>query len=424
MARAVSRDVVVVGSRRKARLEAIVRRASSPQALVRRARIVLLAHAGRPNEQIARELGCAVNTVRTWRRRFVRGGVPALCDRPRSGRPESYGPEVRLRIVAAATSVPPEGTSAWTHALIAGQLAGTGISVSQAGRILADLDLRPHKVRGWLNRRDNEQFWAQAAAVCDIYLRPPPGTVVICIDEKTGIQAKYRKYPERPAQRGRLARREFEYVRNGTVSIIAALHVATGQVIAEPVTSNNSVTFISFPHLLDQCTDPRLNIVLVMDNGPSHTSAATRAWIAAHPRISVTCTPEHASWLDMAGLWFGVLTRALLRRGEFTSRADLIDKITSFAIRYNRTAPGPGDGPTTRAPTTRGTKPAIAASTPPPPDRLTLRPSRKPLNSNDHHQTEPIKNFCEAALAWAGKPKGHDRVYEYVLLMFLQDRPH
>ena len=147
-----------------------------------------------------------------------------------------HGPDLAApRIVAAATSVPPGGTSVRTHALIAGHLAGTGISVSQAGRILADLELRPHKVRGWLNRRDNEQFRAQAAAVCDVCLRPPPDTVVVCIDEKTGIQAKYRKYPGRPARRGRLARREFEYVRNGTVSIIAALHVATGQVIAEPI---------------------------------------------------------------------------------------------------------------------------------------------------------------------------------------------
>jgi transposase len=338
MARVSSRDIVVLGSRRKARLEAIVRAPSAPQALVRRARIVLLAHAGWPNSQIALELGCAAGTVRTWRRRFVRGGMPALRDRPRSGRPEVYGPDVRLAIVAAATSVPPEGVSAWTHALVAGQLADTGISVSQAGRILAYLELAPHKVRGWLNRRDDDQFWAQAAAVCDIYLRPPPRTVVVCIDEKTGIQAKYRKYPERPARRGRAARREFEYVRNGTVSIIAALQVATGQVITEPVTSNNSVTFISFLHRLDQCTAPHLNIHLVMDNGSSHTSRATRAWIAAHPRISVTYTPKHASWLDMAELWFGVLTRALLRRGEFTSPADLAAKITGFTIRYNRTA--------------------------------------------------------------------------------------
>jgi transposase len=130
MARAASRDVVFLGSRRKAKLEAIVRRASAPQALVLRARIVLLAQPNWPNAQIAARLGCAAGTVRTWRRRFARGGIPALADRPRSGRPEVYGPDVRLRIVAAATSAPPEGTSVWTHALIAGQLADTGISAS------------------------------------------------------------------------------------------------------------------------------------------------------------------------------------------------------------------------------------------------------------------------------------------------------
>jgi transposase len=338
MARAASQDIVILGSRRKARLEATVRRPSSPQSLVRRARIVLLAHQGWANAQIAAELGCSAGTVRTWRRRFVRDGIPALADRPRSGRPEVYGPDVRLAIVATVTSAPPDGEPAWTHDRIARELAGTGISASQVGRILAGLELAPHRVRGWLNRRDDEQFWAQAAAVCEVYLRPPPGTVVICIDEKTGIQAKYRRYPDQPARPGRLARREFEYIRNGTVSIVAALEVATGQVVAEPVARNDSATFTGFLHRLDQCIDPRLTIHLVMDNGSSHTSRATRAWIAAHPRITVTYTPKHASWLDMAELWFSVLTRGLLRRGEFTSRAGLAAKITDFTIRYNRTA--------------------------------------------------------------------------------------
>ncbi len=338
MVRAASQDIVVLGSRRKAKLEAIVRRPSSPQALVRRARIVLLAHQRQANAQIAAQLGCSLTTVRTWRRRFTRGGIPALSDRPRSGRPEVYGPDVRLAIVATATSAPPDGASAWTHSMIAASLPGTGISASQAGRVLAGLELAPHRVRGWLNRRDDEQFWAQAAAVCEVYLRPPPGTVVICIDEKTGIQAKHRRYPQQQPRPGRLARREFEYVRNGTVSIVAALEVSTGQVITEPIARNDSVTFTGFLHRLDQCTDPRLAIHLVMDNGSSHTSRATRAWIAAHPRITVTYTPKHASWLDMAELWFSALTRGLLRRGEFTSRADLAAKITSFAIRYNRTA--------------------------------------------------------------------------------------
>jgi len=338
MARAASQDIVVLGSRRKAKLEAIVRRPSSPQALAQRARIVLLAHRRWPNARIAAELGCSAATVRTWRRRFARGGIPALSDRPRSGRPEVYGPDVRLAIVVTATSAPPDGTSAWTHGMIAVSLAGTGISASQVGRILAGLELAPHRVRGWLNRRDDEQFWAQAAAVCQVYLRPPERTAVICIDEKTGIQAKYRRYPQQPPRPGRLARREFEYVRNGTVSIVAALEVGTGQVVVEPIGRNDSSTFTGFLHRLDQCIDPRLDIHLVMDNGSSHTSRATRAWIAAHPRITVTYTPKHASWLDMAELWFSALDRRLLRRGEFTSRADLADKITSFAVRYNRTA--------------------------------------------------------------------------------------
>lgn len=338
MARAVSSDVVVLGQRRKQRLEAIVARPSSPQVLVCRARIVLLAYRGWPNQAIAAALGCAPGTVRTWRRRFVRGGVPALADRPRSGRPETYGPGVRLAIVATATSIPPAGRAQWTHESIACELADTGICASQVGRILADLDLAPHRVTGWLNRRDDDVFWDQAGAVCDAYLHPEPDTIVVCIDEKTGIQAKYRTYPEHPAAPGRPARREFEYVRNGTVSIIAALQVATGQVVVEAIERNDSTTFIGFLHQLDQCVDPRLKIHLVMDNGSSHTSRATRTWIAAHPRITVIYTPKHASWLDMAELWFSVLTRALLRRGEFTSRTELADKISEFTIGYNRTA--------------------------------------------------------------------------------------
>lgn len=338
MARVESRDVVVLGARRKTRLEALVRSPSTPQALARRARIVLLAHRGWANERIAAQLDCALGTVRSWRRRFVRGGLPALADRTRSGRPEVYGPDVRLQVVATATSTPPAGVSVWTHVLIAAELADVGISASQVGRVLAAAELAPHRVRGWLNRRDDEQFWTQAATVCELYLRPAPNTVVICIDEKTGIQAKHRVHAERRPAPGRVARREFEYVRNGTVSIIAALQVATGQVVVEPISRNDSATFIGFLHRLDQCIDPRKRIHLIMDNGSSHVSKATRAWLAAHPRIAVTYTPKHASWLDMAELWFSVLTRGLLRRGEFSSTADLAEKIVNFTIRYNRTA--------------------------------------------------------------------------------------
>src|SRR5260221_280017 len=186
--------------------------------------------------------------------------VRCLGLRAAGGGPGGSAREVGWAMVPPAPPAPRAGCPAWTHAMIAGQLPAAGIWVSQVGRILAGLDLAPHRVGGWLNRRDDDQFWAQAAAVCDIYLRPPPGTVVICIDEKTGIQAKSRKHPERPPRPGRLARRDLAYPRNGTLSVIAALHLATGQVITEPIEHNDPVTFTGFLHRLDQCTDPRLNI--------------------------------------------------------------------------------------------------------------------------------------------------------------------
>jgi transposase len=289
-------------------------------------------------EEIARRLDTTETTVRKWRGRFAVHGIKGLLDLPRPGRPGTYGPEVRLRVIACATSAPPSGAATWTHALIAQRLAEVGISPSQVGRILAEADLRPHKVRGWLNRLDDEQFWHLAAQVCDLYLRPPADGVLLSVDEKTSMQAKSHKYPERAAWKGQAARREFEYIRHGTVSILAAMDVADGQVWAERIDRNNSVTFIAFLAMLDRVIDPRLTIYLIMDNGSSHTSRAIRAWLTAHPRFKAAYTPKHASWLNVIEMWFSALTRRLLRRGEFASREDLMAQIDDFAIRHNATA--------------------------------------------------------------------------------------
>lgn len=326
--------------KRRRKLEQIVRAATSPQRLVLRARIVLAAAAGAANAVIARDLGCSVAVVRTWRRRFACRGIPGLFDKPRSGRPEVHGPSARLAVIAIATSVPPEGESQWSHAMIAAHLGerGLAISAATAGRVLAEAKVRPHKVRGWLNRADDPAFWIRAGAVCHMYLDPPPGTVLISVDEKTGIQAKSRKHPGIPARPGRDARREFEYVRHGTISLIAAMNVTTGEVIAERIDRNDSAAFTAFLATLHQMIPPHLRIHLIMDNGSSHTSAATRAWVAAHSRFAVTYTPRHASWLNMIEQWLGVLTRRLLRRGDFASRDDLETKITAFTIRHNKNA--------------------------------------------------------------------------------------
>jgi transposase len=327
-------------TKRHRKLGQIVAARTSPQQLVLRARIVLLAASGAANAAIARQLGCSVATARTWRGRFAVRGIAGLFDKPRSGRPEVHGPSARLAVVAVATSVPPDGESQWSHLLVAGHLRERGLAISAAtvGRVLAEAKVRPHKVRGWLNRVDDPAFWIRAGAVCRLYLSPPPGTVLISIDEKTGIQAKSRKHPGTPVRPGRDARREFEYVRHGTISIIAAMNVTTGEVIAERIEKNNSAAFTAFLAMLHQMIPSSLRIHLIMDNGSSHTSRATRDWLAARPRFTVTYTPKHASWLNIIEQWFGVLARRLLRRGDFASRDDLEARITAFTIRHNKNA--------------------------------------------------------------------------------------
>ena len=222
------------------------------------------------------------------------------------------------------------------------------ISASQTGRILRDLDVKPHLVRGWLNRPPDPAFFTKAKDICELYINPPADAVLLSIDEKTGIQAKSRKYPSRAVTPGRSTRREFEYRRHGTVSLMAAMNVVDGTVLANIIERNDSVTFIEFLTEIDQAIPRHLDIHLVMDNGSSHTSKVTKAWLRAHPRFHVHHTPTHASWLNMVEIWFSILTRKVLRRGEFTSRDDLADKIIKFAwtttTKHNHSA-----GPTTAA---------------------------------------------------------------------------
>ncbi|MGC4857487.1 IS630 family transposase, partial [Micromonospora sp. DT4] len=164
---------VIIDARARPRLEALARSRTAALCEVQRARIVLAAADGASNAAIARDLSITQNTVRTWRNRFAEHGVDGLADRPRPGRPPIYGPDTHLRIVAAVTSELPEADSVWSHRLLAEHLHADGISASQIGRILADLDLKPHRVRGWLTRRPDPAFFTKAAQVCDLYLNQP-----------------------------------------------------------------------------------------------------------------------------------------------------------------------------------------------------------------------------------------------------------
>jgi transposase len=319
-------------------LERRVRAHTTPQRMARRCRIILLAADDVPNRRIAPEVGMNENQVGVWRRRFEIERLAGLEDRPRSGRPRVYGHDERVKIVATATSTKPEWASQWSHALLANALSDMGISASQVGRILAELDIKPHLVRSWLERPDDPTFWERAADVCGLYLGRPANALVLSVDEKTAIPARSRKHPTKPVAPGRPERQEFEYRRHGTACLIAALDVHTGEVIATDTPRNTSANFIAFLEQLDGTVPKRKKIHLVLDNGSSHVSKATKAWLSQHPRFVAHYTPKHASWLNQVELFFSILTRQLLRRGEFDSRHDLVAKIMSFIREHNRTA--------------------------------------------------------------------------------------
>jgi len=327
--------VVVLDARQRAGLEQLAASRTAPAGRTVRARALLAASGGASNAAIARSLHRHVDTVRTWRKRFAAGGMAALAERPRPlGRPR-FGPGQRLKVIAAAAAVPPGAGTAWSHRLLAGHLAEVGISASQIGRILGSADLKPHLVRGWLARPAGPEFSGKAAGVCALYHACPDNAVVISVDEKTGITARSRKHPGAPGGPARRTRREFEYVRHGTVSIIAALDVHTGQVLTETIAGNGSGTFIRFLRLLGSAIPAGQDIHLVMDNGSSHTSKKTRAWLAAHRRFHVRHTPKHASWLNQVEIFFSTLTRRVLRRGQFASRDDLAEHIDAFVLAYD-----------------------------------------------------------------------------------------
>lgn len=333
-------EPLVLSVEERAELEGRVRAQTTAHRDRQRAEVVLLAAEGLPGTQVASRVDMSQQSVCKWRQRFRDRGLEGLVDAPRSGRPLVYGPTDRLVLMAKVTEEHPEVDSQWSHSelAVAMKAASIPISASQIGRILADDDVKPHRVQGWLTRRDTPEFWERAADVCGLYLEPPVNAVVLSIDEKTSIQAKSRKHPTKGVQPGRPERREFEYRRHGTASLIAALDVATGKVTATDVARNDSAHFVEFLADIEAAIDRDLSIHIVLDNGSSHRSKATKKWLSEHPRFVVHHTPVHASWLNQVEAFFSILTRKVLRRGEFASRDDLVNRMLAFIEHRNQTA--------------------------------------------------------------------------------------
>jgi transposase len=330
--------------REREALEALLRAHGCTLAQQRRARITLLADEGRSTSEIARELGIDADTVSLWRGRIAASGVgedvrAALADAPRSGRPRSIDALRRAQIVATACDPLPDGhgLSGWTLDLLMEDLSLRRIeapSRSSVHRILTDVDVQPQRFQLWLHSPD-PLFREKVAEICALYLQPPPGSIVVSFDEKTGIQAVERKHPDRPVQIGRLCRQEFEYIRHGTQSLLATINVHTGDVLAECSATRTAEDIER--HMEAVATRwPSVDIHVVLDNLNVHKGERWQRFNERHGgRFHFHYTPLHASWVNQIELFFGVLARRCLRRKSFRSTQELAAHIMAFIARWN-----------------------------------------------------------------------------------------
>jgi transposase len=307
--------------------------------LARRARIVLSAAEGMSNRDIAEVVGLHANYVGMWRRRYGEFGMAGLADEDRPGRPHVYGHDDVLLLVKTVTEPPPAGATRWTMEALAEAMAeqGVPISASQVWRICQALDLKPWQVESWMTSHDPE-FWAKAGDVCGLYLDPPENAVVWSVDEKSGMQATSRVNPTRPAVPGIAVRREFEYRRHGTAVLFAGLQVHEGSVAGWVTDSTRSDNFVEFLGDLVRQTPAGLDLHCIVDNLKTHSTEQVATFLTNNPHVHLHFTPTHASWLNQVELFFSILQRRLLRRGEFASLDDLADRVIAFIKDYNRRA--------------------------------------------------------------------------------------
>jgi transposase len=322
---------LVLSEEERAELTSLAGRRSTSQALALRARIVLRCATGKQNKQVAADLQIDQTTVGKWRRRFVEHRMDGLRDEPRSGTPRTID-DARIEAVIVRTleSVPPDAT----HWSSRGMARACGLSVSTVQRIWRAFGLQPHRLESFKLSTDPD-FVAKVRDVVGLYVSPPAHAVVLCVDEKSQIQALDRSQPMLPMRPGQPARRSHDYKRHGTTSLFAALDIATGRVIGKCYARHRAIEFRKFLDAIEAAVPADLDVHLVIDNYATHKAPLIRNWFNRRPRWHVHLTPTSSSWINQVERFFALLTERQIRRGIHRSVVALKAAITTFIDQHN-----------------------------------------------------------------------------------------
>jgi transposase len=375
--------VIELVAEEREQLEAWARRPTSAQALALRARIVLVAAEGLNNTEIADRLSVSLSTVRKWRNRFAPLRLGGLLDEPRPGRPRTVSDQQVEAVITRTLESAPRDATHWSTRSLAAEL---GLTQSAVHRIWKAFGLQPHRQDTWKLSKD-PQFVDKVKDVVGVYLNPPERAVVLCVDEKSQIQALDRTAPILPMLPGVPGRATHDYKRSGTSSLYAALDIASGKVIGSLHARHRAIEFKKFLITIDQAVPDHLDVHLVLDNASTHKTPAIQRWLLAHPRFQLHFTPTSSSWLNLVERWLSELTTKKLRRGP----------ITPCANSTPTSAPGSTPGTRTRA-RSSGQRPPNKSSTQSAPTApgLTNHDTRSLRRARDERRSA-LRSCCATA---------------------------
>src|ERR1700722_8606520 len=330
------KQALLLTEEERARLESMAHRARSQALLARRARVVLACGDGLDNQAVARKLRCSLGMVGKWRARFLKQRLEGLYDEPRPGAPRKVSDEQVERVVIQTLQSTPRGQTHWSTRELA---KTTGLSRMTISRIWHAFGLQPHRTDSFKLSPD-PLLIEKVRDIAGLYINPPEHALVLCVDEKSQIQALDRTQPLLPMQPGQLERGTHDYKRHGTTSLFAALDLKTSRVIGQLHRRHRSLEFRKFLDTIEAQVPADLDVHLILDNYSTHKTALIRNWLLKRPRFHVHFTPTYGSWLNLVERWFAELTNKRIRRGAFRSVRELKSAIREFIDVHNE-APKP-----------------------------------------------------------------------------------